>query len=70
MDDRFNLFSSSLSNLTKSGTRLSVWNSNIGEKNDHNIEMSYRQINVTPAVSSSQYFPSGSTTYYMPMKEF
>ena len=69
MDDRVNLFSSSLSDLTKNGTKLSVWNSNSSEKNDHNIEMGYRQINVTPAVSSSQYFPSGSTTYYMPMKE-
>ena len=70
MDDRLNLFSSSLSGLTKNGTKLSVWNSNISEKNDHNIEMSYRQINITPEVSSSQYFASGSTTYYMPMKEF
>ena len=69
-DERQNLFSSSLSGLTKSGTKLSVFNSYSSEKNDFNIEMSYRQINVTPAVSSSQYFSSGSTTYYMPMKEF
>ena len=70
MDDRCRLFSSSLSGLTKSGTKLSVWNSNSSETNDHNLTMTYRQINVTPAVSSSQYFPSGSTIYYMPMKEF
>ena len=71
MDDRVGLFSSSLSGIIKSGTRLSVWNSNSSEKNDHNIQMTYKQISVTPAVSSSQYFPSGSTTtYYMPIKEF
>ena len=70
-DDRHNLFSSSLSGLTKSGTKLSVFNSVSSETNDHNIKMSYRQINVIPTISSSQYFPSGSTTtYYMPMKEF
>ena len=69
-DDNWNLFSSSLSSLTKSGTKLSVFNSVSNETNDHNIEMSYRQINITPEVSSSQYFASGSTTYYMPMKEF
>ena len=70
-DDRHNLFSSSLSGLTKSGTKLSVFNSVSSETNDHNIEMRYKQINVIPTISSSQYFPSGSTTtYYMPMKEF
>jgi len=69
-DDRHNLFSSSLSGLTKSGTKLSVFNSVSSETNDHNIEMTYKQINVTPTISSSQYFSSGSTTYYMPMKEF
>ena len=70
MDDRQNLFSSSLSDLTKSGTRLSLWNSNSSEINNHDIQMTYKQINVTPEISSSQYFPSGSTTYYMPMRRF
>ena len=70
MDSNIHFFSSSLSSLTKNGTKLSVWNSNSSETNDHNLTMTYRQINVTPAVSSSQYFPSGSTIYYMPMKEF
>jgi len=70
-DGKHNLFSSSLSGITKSGTKLSVFNSDSSETNDHNIEMTYKQVNVVPAVSSSQYFPSGSTTtYYMPMKEF
>jgi len=70
MDDKFNLFSSSLSDLTKSGTKFTFWNSNTNESNIFNIESTYKQISVTPAVSSSQYFQSGSTTYYMPMKEF
>ena len=71
MDDRQNLFSSSLSDLTKSGTKFTVFNGNQSESNIYNIQMdSYQQINIIPTVSSSQYFPSGSTTYYMPMKEF
>tara|TARA_Y100001963_G_scaffold146862_1_gene222418 strand:- start:17 stop:601 length:585 start_codon:yes stop_codon:yes gene_type:complete len=70
MDERYHLFSSSLSTLTKSGTKLSFWNSNVNESNMFNINLNYKQINVIPEVSSSQYFPSGSTTYYMPMKEF
>ena len=69
-DDKGNLFSSSLSELIKTGTKLSVFNSYSTETNDYNIEMNYKQINIIPTVSSSQYFPSGSTTYYMPMKEF
>ena len=70
-DEKYNLFSSSLSNLTKSGTKLTFWNSNPNESNIFNIESTYRQINIIPPISSSQYFPSGSTTtYYMPIKEF
>ena len=68
MDDRMMLFSSSLSNLTKSGTKLTFWNSNTNESNPFNIESTYKQISVTPAVSSSQYWTGN--TYYMPMKEF
>ena len=69
-DDKGNLFSSSLSELIKTGTKLSVFNSYSTETNDHNIAMNYKQINVSTPNSASQYFPSGSTTYYMPMKEF
>ena len=68
MDDRMMLFSSSLSNLTKSGTKLTFWNSNTNESNPFNIESTYKQISVTPAISSSQYWTGN--TYYMPMKEF
>ena len=71
MDDRTMLFSSSLLDLTKNGTKVTFWNSNTNETNIFNIESTYKQISVTPTISSSQYFPSGSTTtYYMPMKEF
>ena len=69
LDDRHNLFSSSLSGLTKSGTKLSVFNSVSSETNDHNIEMSYKQINVTTPNSASQYF-NNNNVYYMPIKEF
>ena len=69
-DERHNLFSSSLSSLTKSETKVTFWNSNTNESNIFNIESTYKQINITPPISSSQYFPSGSTTYYMPMREF
>ena len=69
-DDKGNLFSSSLSELIKTGTKLSVFNSYSSETNIFNLEMSYRQISVTPSISSSQYFQSESTTYYMPIKEF
>ena len=69
-DNRHNLFSSSLSELTKTGTKFSVFNSYSSETNIFNLEMSYRQISVTPSISSSQYFQSESTTYYMPIKEF
>ena len=68
-DNKHNLFSSSLSELTKTGTKLSVFNSFSSETNDHNIEMNYKQINVSTPNSASQYF-NNDNVYYMPMKEF
>ena len=68
-DDRCNLFSSSLSELTKTGTKFSVFNSYSSETNIFNLEMSYRQINVSTPNSASQYF-NNDNVYYMPMKEF
>ena len=68
-DDKHNLFSSSLSELTKTGTKLSVFNSYSSETNIFNLEMSYRQISVTTPNSASQYF-NNDNVYYMPMKEF
>ena len=68
-DDKHNLFSSSLSELTKTGTKLSVFNSYSTETNDHNIAMNYKQINVSTPNSASQYF-NNDNVYYMPMKEF
>ena len=68
-DNKDNLFSSSLSELTKPGTKLSVFNSFSSETNDHNIEMNYKQINVSTPNSASQYF-NNDNVYYMPMKEF
>ena len=68
-DNRHNLFSSSLSELTKTGTKLSVFNSFSSKTNDHNIEMNYKQINVSTPNSASQYF-NNDNVYYMPMKEF
>ena len=68
-DDKHNLFSSSLSELTKTGTKFSVFNSYSSETNIFNLEMSYRQINVSAPNSASQYF-NNDNVYYMPMKEF
>ena len=68
-DDRCNLFSSSLSELTKTGTKFSVFNSYSSETNIFNLEMNYEQINVTTPNSASQYF-NNDNVYYMPIKEF
>tara|TARA_A100001515_G_scaffold118570_1_gene100874 strand:+ start:25 stop:597 length:573 start_codon:yes stop_codon:yes gene_type:complete len=60
-------FSSSLSSLTKNGTKLTFWNNRISEDNDLNIpNCTYQQISVTP--DNNNYFTN--TTYYMPKKEF
>ena len=68
-DDKHNLFSSSLSELTKTGTKFSVFNSYSSETNIFNLEMNYEQINVTTPNSASQYF-NNDNVYYMPIKEF
>ena len=73
MDYRSNLLSSSLSSLTKNGTRFTYWNSNDSSNDSSQMNLpnvTYKTISVSPTISSSQYFPSGSTTYYMPMREF
>ena len=69
-DINYGDFSSSLSNWTKNGTKVTFWNTLNGEMNNHNIESNYKQINVSAPDSASQYFRNGNTTYYMPMKEF
>ena len=67
-DDDMIHFSSSLSGLTKSGTKVTFWNNEQSETNYHNIpNVTYKSISVTPP--SNTYF-TGSTTYYMPKKEF
>ena len=67
-DDNMYDFSSSLSGLTKSGTKVTFWNNEQSETNYHNIpNVTYKSISVTPP--SNTYF-TGSTTYYMPKKEF
>ena len=61
-------FSSSLSNWTKSGTKVTFWNNDYSDTNSYNIpNVTYQSINVLPEANS--YF-TGSTTYYMPMREF
>jgi type IV protein arginine methyltransferase len=67
-DEDMNHFSSSLSGLTKSGTKVTFWNNEPSETNYFNIpNVTYKSISVTPP--SNTYF-TGSTTYYMPKKEF
>tara|TARA_Y100001973_G_C5134228_1_gene299432 strand:+ start:464 stop:1018 length:555 start_codon:yes stop_codon:yes gene_type:complete len=66
-DDTNYLFSSSLSSLTKSGTKVTFWNNNQNESNDLNIpNCTYQQISVTP--DDNMYF--NGNIYYMPKKEF
>jgi len=69
-DENYKDFSSSLSTWTKSGTKVTFWNNDNGESNNHQIQTSYQQINITPPNSASVYFRSGDTIYYMPIKEF
>jgi hypothetical protein len=67
-DSDMSKFSSSLSGLTKSGTKVTFWNNNQSETNYYNIpDITYESISVTPA---SNFYFTGSATYYMPMKEF
>ena len=67
-DDNLIHFSSSLSNWTKNGTKVTWWNNETSETNFYNIpNVTYKSINVIP--DSNTYF-TGSTTYYMPMSEF
>ena len=65
-DNRNTLFSSSLSGLSKSGTKVTWFNNKTEESNWFNIETTYQQVSVNPP--ECQYF-SGNT-YYMPKKEF
>tara|TARA_A100001515_G_scaffold51841_1_gene40901 strand:+ start:1087 stop:1659 length:573 start_codon:yes stop_codon:yes gene_type:complete len=66
-DDDMFYFSSSLSNLTKNGTKVTWWNNETSETNYYNIpNVTYQSINVNPPENT--YF--NSTTYYLPKKEF
>ena len=67
-DDDMIHFSSSLSGLTKSGTKVTFWNNEQSATNYYNIpNVTYQSINVTP---DSNFYFTGSTTYYLPKKEF
>ena len=68
-DDDINQFSSSLSDWTRAGTKVTWWQVRSNNKsNYHNIQnVTYKSINVSPP--SNTYF-TGSTIYYLPMKEF
>ena len=66
-DENMDNFSSSLSNFTKSGTKVTWWNNISSASNYYNIpEVTYKEINVSPP--SNMYF--NSTSYYLPKKEF
>ena len=66
-DDDMFYFSSSLSELVKSGTKVTWWNNETSETNYYNIpNVTYQAFNVNPPENT--YF--NSTTYYLPMKEF
>ena len=66
-DTNMNNFSSSLSSLTKIGTKVTWWNNNINESNYYDIpNVNYQAININPPTNS--YF--NSSIYYLPKKEF
>ena len=66
-DQNMKNFSSSLSALTKSNTKVTWWNNNINETNFYNISnVNYQAITVDPPTNN--YF--NSTTYYLPKKQF
>ena len=66
-DTNMNNFSSSLSSLTKIGTKVTWWNNNINESNYYDIpNVNYQAININPPTNS--YF--NSSIYYLPKKNF
>ena len=67
-DENAEQFSSSLSNWTKNGTKVTWWHDyQNNNSNVHSIRnVTWKSINVSPVKNT--YF--NSTTYYLPMKEF
>jgi len=66
-DEDVNHFSSSLSSLTKNGTKVTWWNNEQSATNYYNIpNVTYQSISVNP--TENTYF--NSSTYYLPKKEF
>ena len=66
-DQNMKNFSSSLSVLTKSNTKITWWNNNTDETNFYSIpNVTYQAVTVDPPTNS--YF--NSTTYYLPKKQF
>ena len=66
-DQNMNNFSSSLSSLTKTGTRVTWWNNNNSASNYYNIpNVTYQEISVSPQANG--YF--NHTTYYLPRRQF
>ena len=66
-DENMKNFSSSLSSLTKSNTKVTWWNNNTDETNFYSIpNVTYQAVTIDPPTNS--YF--NSTTYYLPKKQF
>ena len=66
-DENMKNFSSSLSVLTKSNTKVTWWNNNTDETNFYSIpNVTYQAVTIDPPTNS--YF--NSTTYYLPKKQF
>ena len=66
-DDNMGKFKDALTNLTKTGSKVTWWNSVNSENNYYNITgVNYEAIAVSPP--SNCYF--NHTTYYLPKKEF
>ena len=66
-DGNMDKFKDALTNLTKSGSKVTWWNSINSENNYYNIDgVAYEAVIVNPP--SNCYF--NHTTYYLPKKEF
>ena len=66
-DDDSESFSSSLSTLTKNGTKLTFWNTTHSSSNHIKSDVEHQEISVTPD-NNTGYFTNN--IYYMPKLEF
>ena len=66
-EEDWSLFGKNIVSLTKTGAKVTWWNSNPSATTIHDIDgVEYEELSITPPVNS--YY--NSTTYYLPKKEY